>query len=353
MSGIRALSYSEIETMQTCWARWDFSYGGALAGSTLKPRELAAPLQLGRAWGAAVAEWHAGGGDVNAGFRARKALSDSFTLSWQEQADLGFEQDHDAMLDQELRLQRILDHYIATATPLSNLTLIEQEIRVPLFSRTGVRPSNRYQFVAMIDGYTVDEHGHEWAVEFKLRNRLQDPRIIQRGNQPRWYAWALAHSNLDVFPVGIIVDERLNEEPLPPRVVNAKRKGEGINGKTVSHANQRCEPGAYVDLCEEFGVEPDPDLLDRLKNAIWQQRVPIMYRPSELLAAGGDITSAARVIQMLDAGHLAPVRNAKPLNCNYCKFEAICDNPHDELYVNTLFERTVPKRLREPEEKAA
>src|SRR5690349_16333938 len=55
----RVLSHTEIEKAMTCWAQWDFAYGGHRVGATLKPRVLAHPLGRGRAWGAAVAAWHA------------------------------------------------------------------------------------------------------------------------------------------------------------------------------------------------------------------------------------------------------------------------------------------------------
>jgi len=34
--------------------------------------------------------------------------------------------------------------------------------------------------------------------------------------------------------------------------------------------------------------------------------------------------------------------------CGRCRYSAICDNPTDDLAVDVLFERTVPKRLRPP-----
>ena len=55
----RLLSHTEIDTALTCFARWDFAYGGHLAGATLKPREIAPVLSDGRAWGNAVAAYHA------------------------------------------------------------------------------------------------------------------------------------------------------------------------------------------------------------------------------------------------------------------------------------------------------
>jgi hypothetical protein len=34
------------------------------------------------------------------------------------------------------------------------------------------------------------------------------------------------------------------------------------------------------------------------------------------------------------------------MECNFCKFNPICNEPGDEVFVDSLFERTVPKRLR-------
>lgn len=122
----RYLSYSEIETALSCWARWDFTYGGRLAGSTLKPRRVAAILSEGRAWGAAVAAWHAGyygrleTGDIHrewgypilASYDAHAALRRSLEEDAVEAAKLGRPIPVEELADATERLGAMLDHYM-------------------------------------------------------------------------------------------------------------------------------------------------------------------------------------------------------------------------------------------------
>jgi len=83
----------------------------------------------------------------------------------------------------------------------------------------------------------------------------------------------------------------------------------------------------------------------------WGQRVSVMFGPEELDAAGEELVSAAKLIRDLDRGELTPIRNAHKLRCNGCRFRSICADPTDEATVDEEFERTVPKRLRDPEKK--
>jgi hypothetical protein len=239
----------------------------------------------------------------------------------------------------ERRLGAILDHYIGTTQSLGRLERIEEEVRVPLPSRKGVRRSSRYQFVCFLDGWTYDDSGRAWLVEFKLRNRLTSVNQAQLSNQLRWYAWALEQHE-GVRPFGVILDERLNEEPKPARML--------ISGKPSHAKDQLTSPVAYMRACYEAEVEPHEDTVEALDRRVWQQRHPILFRPGELDEAGAGLVSAAKLIRDLDSGELTPVRNASPMHCGSCKFRDICPNPTDRLFVDSLYERTVPKRLRGP-----
>lgn len=342
----RLLSYSEIETAMTCQASWDFKYGGRLAGSTLKAKGLAPRLSEGRAWGAAVAAWHQHSGSLLALYEAHNALRASLDADQARMAESGWPIDLDGRVDMEQRLMILLDHYAVTAEPLPNLTRLEGEIKVPIRSRTGTRASTRYRYHCFIDGYSAED-GQQWIVEFKLRTRLTDPRILEKSRQPRWYAWALAQEQDGHFPVGVKVDERLNEAPKPARLVQARKKGDGINGLVPSHAiDQMTTPEAYLDVCLEFGQEPKAEVVEALMARRWHQRFPIQFRPSELDDAGRELVSAARLIRDLDSGEYEPVRNAKAMNCNFCDFRDVCAAPQDRLFVETMFSRGIPKRLR-------
>jgi hypothetical protein len=351
----RTLSFTEIDTALTCWARlrWDMAYGGRLAGSTLKPRLLAPILSGGRAWGAAVAQWHASAGTLLASFQAREALHASLLADEAEMRGRGEAPLFGDRIDLEQRLNAVLDHYMATVQPFSNLTRLEEEVLVPIRARGDLlRPSSRYKFLYLPDGYTIDEDGRPWLVEFKLRGTLTDVRLIQRSRQWRWGAWAL-EQQIGEPPVGIYVDERLNEPPKLPRLVRAARKGQGIDGRMPSHdKSQLITSREYRDLCAEFEVDPSDEALTAFDARVWQQRVPVILRPSEIAEAGAELRDAAKLIRDLDSGSLMPIRNAKRGNCGYCKFNAVCDAPDDSYYVETLFERTVPKRLRGPRREA-
>jgi hypothetical protein len=333
---VRRLSHSEIDTAMTCWARWDFQYGGHLAGATLKSKELAPILGEGRAWGAAVATWHQHAGELTALFEAHQAMRASLD---KDAAAMPFLTPEERVRT-EARLGAMLDHYAATAVPLQDLSRLEEEFEVPIPSRSGRQGSSRYRFQGYIDGWQNDG---PWIVEFKLRKRLTDAPLLERQRQTRWYAWAYGQKK-GQMPVGVIIDERLNEAPKPARLTE--------KGKKPSHTKEQLTtPELYTDLCHEFDVTPKPEVVMALSQRQWQHRFPILFREGELEEAGRELVSAAKLIRDLDAGDLAPVRHASRMNCQGCRYERICSNPTDELHVDSLFNRTVPKRLRRKEDR--
>jgi CRISPR/Cas system-associated exonuclease Cas4 (RecB family) len=334
-SGSRRLSYTEVSTAMTCFARWDMSYGGRLAGDTLRPRTIAPILSEGRAWGAAVAAWHAHAGELLASYYAHIALIESVAADQKQMYDAGVPCDPADIAVMQVQLGDKLDHYMATAEPLTGLTLLEGEFDVAIPSRHGKRSSNRYRYQCFIDGYTDGPRG-QWIVEFKLRSTMHSVQQIELQRQYRWYAWALARAR-GMNPVGIIIDERWNESPRPPRMLKS--------GLPSHDKSQLVTPEDYLAVCEEHEVEPSADALEKFRSQRWQQRVPIMFREGELAEAGEELVAAGRLIQDLDSGALYPVRNASPMNCRNCRFREICANPQDRAFVDMAFERTTPKRL--------
>lgn len=334
----RLLSHSEVDTAMTCFARWDFAYGGRLAGSTLKPKGIAPILSEGRAWGAAVAAWHAHGADLLGLWAASAALRESLESDEREMAERGFPVDLLDRLETEDRLTAMLEHYVATTEQLPNLTRLEDEVIVAIPSRKGGRASTRYRFLCRIDGFT-DKAGQRWLVEFKLRRGLQPAELIQRSRQIRWYAWALAQTMKEP-PIGVLVDERLNEVPRPARILKSGYPSHAVDQITT--------PDLYVDACHAADTPPKASTVDALAARVWQQRVPIMFRDGELEDAGRELVSAAKLIRDLDSGELEPIRHATRMTCGGCAFKTICDNPEDMLYVGTQFTRGQPKRDRVP-----
>jgi CRISPR/Cas system-associated exonuclease Cas4 (RecB family) len=369
----RAISFTESGNLLTCQAQWDFNYGGYLAGDCLKPRAVPTRLQEGSAWGAGVAAFHAATEDkVDAGIMAiAKSLDD-------EAEKLKRKGVYDAVAHSQIahKLRSLLEQYAEEEetrdVPLEGLGRLEEELLVPLPSRSGKGDSNRYFLQVFFDGVLEDADGRIWLVEFKLREQLSALELITNGRQIRYYAWAYEREY--GRPVaGVIVDERLNAEPKPPKIVNSK-KGVGVevevdvldketkeptgDKKMVWRAPstdkaQLTTPELYKAACEEYGVEVDEAMVAALGDRQWSQRQRIFLSKREVEESGTELVSLGRQVAGVDSGEVYPVRNVKPQNCKGCRFREICNDPHDTELVDSLFDRRPPKRDRDPENKEA
>jgi hypothetical protein len=367
---IRAISYTEGSTMLRCQAQWDFQYGDRLAGSALKPKDVAVVLREGRAWGRAVAALHETG-DLD---KAKAALGEALTEDADEQREKGV-YDDDVFREMCLKLSGLLVHYEKTAEILP-INRLEHELLVRLPSRSGRGFSNRYRLHSFFDGLTieVDAKGQPWIVEFKLRGQLSSVEQIANSRQTRYYAWSwFVETGQRV--AGVITDERLNELPKPARWVKSKRKEEGIevdeeralelgapyNDKEQEAAavkgtlarripseakDQLTTPESYEAACLDAGIGPSIEVMEALEARRWQQRVPIYLTDAEVDEAGEELVSLARQIQQLDSHAVYPVRDVRKQNCNGCRFREICNTPRDVDLVESLFNRTQPKRDR-------
>jgi hypothetical protein len=336
----RRLSYSEIAMSQSCAARWDFAYGGRLAGDALKSRHILPILRDGRAWGAGVAAYHAASSSLLGIMDGIAAIRESIDddLAYMQESGVMTDATLDGRTDALTRLEAMLRHYVSLADPMDNLTRLEDEIVVPVPARTHTgRGSSRYSYMAKIDGFTVDHNGDEWIVEFKLRRKLQPRWVIELLRQYRWYAWARQRES-GRRVVGVIVDERLNAVPRPAKVL----KG----GAVSTDKRQMTTVPLYLQACDDVGQAPDPELVMELQSRQWQQRVAILFRPEELDEAGYELTSAGITIRDLDNGHVWPTRNASERNCGGCPFKRICADPSASL-VDEQFVRIPAKRDRE------
>ena len=135
--------------------------------------------------------------------------------------------------------------------------------------------------------------------------------MIELARQYRWYAYARQRESPRRV-VGLILDERLNRAPQPPKRLKS--------GKVSVDQDQVTTGKMYLDACNEVGQEVDPALYLHFQQRIWQQRVYLLFRPDELREAGLELTSAARGIRDLDSGATYPVRNSKAFTCNFCRF---------------------------------
>jgi hypothetical protein len=337
---IRRLSYSEVSTALTCQARHDFAYVGQLAGDALKPRTVSVPMREGRAWGHAVAAYHSEvlrtDGLAIGHMELDKALDED--VDEQRSAGVYLPDEHQAMA---AKLHAILDHYAATTDPLPT-DRPEHEFDVALPSRGGSRRSNRYRLTAYIDGIHTDDEGREWLVEYKLRKQLTPFAQIALWPQLRFYAWA-AREALGVNPVGVIVDECLNEAPGEP----------AINADGRPSKRQSCTLDAYLAACRESKHQPHDDVVEKLTAKRWHQRHPIIFGPGEFEETERQLVSAARLIQQLDTGELFPIRNPSRAHCPGCAYRDICAVPTDRDLTDALFERVPPKRDRESTDAAS
>jgi len=326
----RLLSYSEISRAMTCQAQWDFTYGGHLAGSALKKKAVAPILSEGKAWGAAVAAYHAAG----TGQAAIDAMDAQLHEDGERMRTFGL-WSSDYHNEMRMHLLRLLNHYFSICKDfVLDYEGLEKELIVPIPSRSGKRASSRYKLLSYLDG-TRDR----WLIEFKLRSTLTAVEQLQLNRQIRIYAWAYwQHTGRK--PIGVEVHERWNEAPKPPRILKSGRP---------SHAkDQLCTAQAYKDGCSEHGEVMVAETYDHLNQRRWQQVVPIIFRDGELEEAGRELVSAAKLIQQLDSGELFPVRNSRPQNCRGCAFKEICPSPDNDL-VDVLFERVPAKRERSDE----
>ncbi len=361
---IRAISHTEQSTLLTCQAKWDFKYGGYLAGTTLRPKAVPIRLQEGRAWGAGAAAFHAATEDkLDAGIIALTTELDAEAKKLQEKGFYNAE-DHMQMAS---KLRALLEQYAEEEDEreiqLAGLSKLEHELMVPLPSRSGKGDSSRYRLQVFFDGVLEDAEGRIWLVEFKLRGKLSPLELITNSRQIRYYAWAWQRE-FGKPVAGVIVDERLNEQPKPPKIVNAK-KGVGkevevdvLDRDTKKPTGKKkivwrapsedkaqiTTPELYEEACREYGVEPDPETRDAFATRHWSLRERVFLSPREIEESGTELVSLGRQIAAIDSGQNYPVRNVKPQNCNGCDFREICNDPHDSDLVDVLFDRRPAKR---------
>lgn len=351
---MRTLSHTEASAALDCQARHAFAYTGALTGGDiLRKRDTAMVLRRGRAWGIAVAEFHASRVQAPWGLqmdrladttaerleRAHAALDEALDADTCEQIDAGA---YDGAGDWEMRslLRGALDHYAHT-TDVLNTEGAEREVVVPLPSRTG-GTSNAYRLRAFFDGVVPALDG-VWLVEYKFRGALSSFEQIELDRQVRWYAWAYERET-GTPVLGVLVDERKAEAPKPARMLKPGKDGL----PKVSHATAQVTTVAlYLDACRAAQDEPHAEVIEALRQRRWQVRHRIVFRPDEIAEVGRQLVSVGRLVHDLDTGLLYPVRNPSPFRCPGCPFRRVCADPSDVHTIDAYYERHAPKRLAE------
>lgn len=323
----RLISHSEVSTLLTCQHRWDMSYGDQLAGSSLKPKAVSPTLQDGKAFGAGVATYDTG---ANLDF-AIDVMVDTLDEDADRLREFGLFNSI-AFEESKTLLIQLLEHYAAENAPMG-ITRLEEEIIVPIPSRSGLRDSNRYRLQVFIDGIKEDHDG-VWLVENKLRGQLSSLLMISLSRQIRWYAWAY-RKQYGVEPAGVIVNERLKAVPAEVKF----NKNGSVSKK------QTCTVDAYLAAGGD-----DEDVIAKLTAKNWQRREPVFLTTEEIDEAGQQLVSAGQQIRDFDTADRYPVRNPSPMFCGGCQFKDICPNPRDTELVDAWFERTTPKKDRPPRE---
>lgn len=323
----RSISHTEAAVLLDCQAKHDFSYGDQLAGSSLSPRTKHVRLREGKAWGRAMAAYHA---DITA-------------VTPQQEIIRSIEEDAEEMifdpidlLDTRTKLVALFEHYAAeTDSLLVGQTELALDVQIP--SRSGRRASTRYRFTGFIDSVKREQTG-DWLVEFKLRGALSSVEQVASMRQIRWYAWGHEQQTGRIV-AGVIVDERLNQVPKAPRIL--------ANGLPSHATNQVTTPGLYAAACREHGIQPSEDTLAALADKRWQARHTIFLTRDEIAEAGRQLTSVANLIGQFDSNLLYPTRNPSQFRCPSCAYKDICNTPTDADLVDALYDRVPAKRNRQ------
>jgi hypothetical protein len=280
---------------------------------------------------------------------AHSALQGAYLSDIVEQQLAGIYVDPGVEVERVYRLHEMLEHYMATTEKMPNLSLVEGRFETQIPSRGGKHRSSRYRLEGFIDGYTDKGDGGEWVVEFKLRQQLTSRKQLAIQRQHLWYAWARQQETSRPV-VGVIVDERLDEVPKPAKQVIAKRTKGAVHYRPSGDKDELTTEESYLELCDVLGTTPrnHETKLEALRARRWQQREELLFRPGQLDEAGLELVSAAMLIRDLDSGRY-PVRNGQKHICGACRFQDICPNPQDDIYVDSLFERVPAKRDRLPQ----
>lgn len=329
----RLISHSEASILLDCQAKHDFQYNDQLAGSSLKPRTKHLRLREGKAWGRAMAAYHSG-------IHATTPYQEIIKSLDEDAAEMLIEPED--MEETRAKLFALLDSYAADSTSLMvDETELELDVQIP--ARSGKRASTLYRFSGFIDAVKRDKTG-DWLVEFKLRGSLSSLEQVAFMRQIRWYAWGYQQQTGREV-AGVIVDERLNQEPKPARIL--------ASGLPSHATNQVTTPGLYAAACRENGLLPNEETLEALAARRWQERHVVFLTKSEIEEAGKQLTSVANLAGQFDSGLLYPIRNPSQFRCPSCAFNTICNTPTDADLVDALFDRVPAKKDRQEEVTAA
>lgn len=316
----RPVTQSEIGQLLACPQKWSFGYGD-VAGFPIQPRVTALRLREGRAWGAAVQQWHTTGA-IDAAAGALLASLDEDAAQMEREGAF----DHEEYDETKEKLIGALVHYAATA---ERLNLVGSEVELEMTHGDG------WTYRCHLDGVHQDEDGYLWVVEFKLRGAGSFTPLEQAvlWRQTRWYALALEASRpfdkISHEVRGVIIDERLNDAPKP---VKFNKNGD------VS-ATQTCMLEEYMHACAVRGQTPHMPTVERLSAKIWQQRHTILFRPDELDDALRELESAASLVALYAGHSLRPIR-VPGKQCGYCEFSELCPTPRDERLRDALYRPT-------------
>lgn len=321
MAGMRyPVSHSEISTLLECEAKYDFRYGDYLAGSALRPKHQPDVLNEGRAWGAGVATWYATG-DLAKAFEAVRKEAEGVS-----------DEAHkvEALVATITEMLEDFVTYDAPAIDLVEFHGAESELDVPM--------DRDYLFQGRVDGFCRQPKltGEDiWVVEFKLRRSLSRYETLVSDLQGRRYAWAYREMTGEA-PAGVIFVERLNQLPMPPKML--------ASGKVSHDKRQKVRPMAYTKACDDAGERWRLDVRKALEEREWAKATRVSYSGQELDEIGEDLFSTTALLTEIHSQLRKPIRNVTP-RCSGCPFWDVCLGSADtEEMVDALYERRESKR---------
>lgn len=325
----RYISHSQVSRMLDCSVSYDLAYVGQLTGGTvLRAKTPHVNLSRGRVFHEGLLAYHRGEG-LDAALAAMRAAVEADLAEIDAAGGI-------AELDRQREIEGLLERIlVAYARDNEPLPLANTEVALNVGITRG------YAFEGSIDGVvhafstpTIEP----WLYELKLRRQFTDYAVIAKDRQPWWYAWAY-RKQTGITPAGFIYEEVLAEAPGEVR----------LNQDGKPSKVQTCHAEDYVRACLAAKVQPDADVVLRLRERKQARRHEIVFTDRGLELAGRQIKAAAQQVSLFDRGVVAPIHNPSVMRCKGCAFKDVCLDPLDAPLVDALFNREPPARdRREP-----
>lgn len=297
----RSITRSEIRALLDCEAKWDFSYGDRLAGSSLQAIEPPEVLRLGSSWDAIVKAYN-----------RREAVGPVLRAG--------------LYMGEDNRLPKLAHRYAGMYAPMGTKEVAPFRVELYPHLDVTIQPDD-----------LLEKDGYLWYIEYKLRKSLTGLEYLQRDLQGMLYVYGARKSGINIK--GVLFDEMLNESPTDMRY-----KKDGGPSRV-----QSCSAAEYIRGCEAINFDPDPEVLARLEERRVHQRIPIDYYDYDLEEMDVMLKSVLSHVTLLETGFMFPKRVRNPMVCRFCEYNQICEHPEPDL-VDFHFTRRKARRNRNADE---